>query len=207
MITIKSVPVSDIKDTFLPCQGKLWHDWCRINKELYRLTGQNIEKEKSRKLSELIEKREEQCKNSFSELIQSFVKHLSSSHRTERKYFLKWTQILLDAHVTDSLSSLLQNYHEKWSEVLDLQKKSDKYEKLIPKQAELAKLSNNLQSATCGLEHIFREMAQIYEAHKSLNKPPNAEQTDWSKYPELAAELMISGHPMELMDGDAGHVL
>ncbi|KAI3359330.1 hypothetical protein L3Q82_002840 [Scortum barcoo] len=30
--------------------------------------------------------------------------------------------------------------------------------------------------------------------------------TDWSKYPELAAELMISGHPMELMDGDAGHV-
>ncbi|KAK7888751.1 hypothetical protein WMY93_024311 [Mugilogobius chulae] len=77
---------------------------------------------------------------------------------------------------------------------------------LKSKQAELAKLSNDLQSATCGLEHIFREMAQIYEAHKSLDKPPNSEQTDWSKYPELAAELMISGHPMELMDGDAGHV-
>ncbi|KAJ0065782.1 hypothetical protein NL108_018497 [Boleophthalmus pectinirostris] len=49
-------------------------------------------------------------------------------------------------------------------------------------------------------------MAQIYEAHKSLNKPPEEKWTDWSKYPALAAELMISGHPMELMDGDAGHV-
>ncbi|KAK7884541.1 hypothetical protein WMY93_027664 [Mugilogobius chulae] len=60
--------------------------------------------------------------------------------------------------------------------------------------------------ATCGLEHIFREMGQIYEAHVSLKKQPKDEATDWSKYPELAAELMISGHPMELMDGDAGQV-
>ncbi|KAK7938600.1 hypothetical protein WMY93_001926 [Mugilogobius chulae] len=67
-------------------------------------------------------------------------------------------------------------------------------------------MSKNLQSATCGLEHIFREMGQIYEAHVSLKKQPKNEATDWSKYPELAAELMISGHPMELMDGDAGQV-
>uniref|UniRef100_A0AAV2K2E0 VLIG-type G domain-containing protein n=1 Tax=Knipowitschia caucasica TaxID=637954 RepID=A0AAV2K2E0_KNICA len=59
---------------------------------------------------------------------------------------------------------------------------------------------------TCGLEHIFREMAQIYEAHKCLDKAQTEVQTDWSKYPQLAAELLISGHPMELMDGDAGHV-
>ncbi|KAK7884536.1 hypothetical protein WMY93_027659, partial [Mugilogobius chulae] len=49
-------------------------------------------------------------------------------------------------------------------------------------------------------------MGQIYEAHVSLKKQPKNEATDWSKYPELAAELMISGHPMELMDGDAGQV-
>nr|XP_033501545.1 interferon-induced very large GTPase 1-like [Epinephelus lanceolatus] len=49
-------------------------------------------------------------------------------------------------------------------------------------------------------------MGQIYEAHASLQKQTTRGQTDWSKYPELAAELMISGHPMELMDGDAGHV-
>lgn len=49
-------------------------------------------------------------------------------------------------------------------------------------------------------------MGQIYEAHASLQKQPMRGETDWSKYPELAVDPMISGHPMELMDGDAGHV-
>ncbi|XP_047426870.1 LOW QUALITY PROTEIN: interferon-induced very large GTPase 1-like [Mugil cephalus] len=49
-------------------------------------------------------------------------------------------------------------------------------------------------------------MGQIYEAHQALKKQPNSGQTNWSKYPKLAADLMISGRPMELMDGDAGHV-
>uniref|UniRef100_A0A3B3ZM61 VLIG-type G domain-containing protein n=1 Tax=Periophthalmus magnuspinnatus TaxID=409849 RepID=A0A3B3ZM61_9GOBI len=213
MDTVKSVPVSDIKRTFLQCQDKLWHDWCRIKKELYCLKG-NVEMERSKKQSELKRLREDQCKVS-SELIKSFVTHLSSSHPTEREYFLKWTQILLDAHATNSLSSILQKYNQKWSELLALKKKPHRSDELKSKQeelelkskqTELVKLSNDLQSATCGLEHIFREMAQIYEAHKSLNKAPKDEQTDWSKYPELAAELMISGYPMELMDGDAGHV-
>ncbi|KAK2894130.1 hypothetical protein Q8A73_016614 [Channa argus] len=100
----------------------------------------------------------------------------------------------------DDLSLLLQHYDEKWSEVLDLKKKHDKSDLLKIKQSELEEMSKKLQSSTFGLEHIFREMGQIYEAHKALNE------TDCSKYPELAAELMISGHPMELMDGDAGHV-
>ncbi|KAJ0065776.1 hypothetical protein NL108_018282 [Boleophthalmus pectinirostris] len=202
---IESVKESDIKKTFLPCQGQMWHDWCRINKELNRLKG-NVEMEKSRKLREQQRLREEQCKVSCSELMKSFITHLSTSDPTEREYFLKWTQILLDAHAKGSLSLILQKYDQKWSEVLELKKKLDKSDELESKQAELAKLSKDLQSATCGLEHIFREMAQIYEAHKSLNKPPEEKWTDWSKYPALAAELMISGHPMELMDGDAGHV-
>ncbi|KAM6905376.1 LOW QUALITY PROTEIN: interferon-induced very large GTPase 1-like [Xenentodon cancila] len=49
-------------------------------------------------------------------------------------------------------------------------------------------------------------MGQIYEAHESQKKQTQSQQTEWVKYPELAADLMISGHLMELMDGDAGHV-
>ncbi|KAK2894132.1 interferon-induced very large GTPase 1-like isoform X4 [Channa argus] len=196
---LQEMDVSKIKDQFLPCQGELWHKWCRINKELYHLKG-NIEEEKCRKKHELIQIRQKQCSASCSLLMKLFIENLSSLPTTEKQYFLKWTQILIDALSTDDLSSILQSYDEKWSEVLDLKKKHDKSDLLKIKQSELEKISNKLQSATFGLEHIFREMGQIYEAHKALN------QTDWSKYPELAAELMISGHPMELMDGDAGHV-
>uniref|UniRef100_A0A671V2L8 VLIG-type G domain-containing protein n=1 Tax=Sparus aurata TaxID=8175 RepID=A0A671V2L8_SPAAU len=174
-----------IKDTFLQCQGQLWSKWCRTNKELYRLTG-HIEKEKSKRENELKQIRQDQCKASCSELMKLLVGNLSSLKSTDREYFLKWTQILMD--------------------VLALKKKHDKSDQLQMKQKELEEISTKLQSANFGLEHMFREMGQIYEAHKSLDKQPTSGQTDWSKYPELAAEQMISGHPMELMDGDAGHV-
>ncbi|XP_073351223.1 interferon-induced very large GTPase 1-like isoform X1 [Pagrus major] len=195
----------EIKDTFLKCQGQLWSKWCGTNKELYRLTG-HIEKEKSEKEQQLKRIREDQCKASCSELMKLFIESLSSLKSTDREYFLKWTQILMDALCTDDLSSILQSYDDKWSEVLSLKKKHDKSDQLKMKRNELEEISTKLQSASFGLEHIFREMGQIYEAHKSLKKQPTSGQTDWSKYPELAAELMISGHPMELMDGDAGHV-
>uniref|UniRef100_A0AAV2KN06 VLIG-type G domain-containing protein n=1 Tax=Knipowitschia caucasica TaxID=637954 RepID=A0AAV2KN06_KNICA len=184
--------------------GKLLQDWCRINKEQYRLCG-DIEKEKCKKQNELQKIREDQCQASKSDLIQIFVRHLSSLSPTEREYFLTWTQILMDTHAIENMSSVQQKYQQTWTEFLALKKAADRSSDLKCKQAELGQISSNLQSVMYGLEHIFREMEQIYEAHKSLSKPPKME-PDWSKYPELAAELMISGHPMELMDGDAGHV-
>ncbi|KAK9535489.1 hypothetical protein VZT92_007867 [Zoarces viviparus] len=92
-----------------------------------------------------------------------------------------------------------KQYQRETEALLDRLQLPDKHQqKLSP--------ADFFKSATFGLEHIFREMGQIYEAHASLKKQPERGQTDWSKYPELAAELMISGHPMELMDGDAGQV-
>uniref|UniRef100_A0A3B4Y2U1 VLIG-type G domain-containing protein n=1 Tax=Seriola lalandi dorsalis TaxID=1841481 RepID=A0A3B4Y2U1_SERLL len=202
---LQGMEVSEIKDKFLPCHGRLWHEWCRIKKELYHLKG-NVEKDKSEKEQELMKIRKEQCDASCSKLVKLFIESLSSLPSTDKEYFLKWTQILIDALSTDDLMSILQSYDEKWSEVLDLKKKRDKSDLLKRKQTELEQISTKLQSATFGLEHIFREMGQIYEAHESLQKQTKRSRTDWSKYPELAAELMISGHPMELMDGDAGYV-
>ncbi|XP_054464186.1 interferon-induced very large GTPase 1-like [Anoplopoma fimbria] len=202
---LQGLDVSKIKDTYLPCQGKLWHEWCKVNKELYHLKG-NIEYEKCKKQQKLMEIRQNQLTLSCSNPIKLFIESLSSLSATDREYFLKWTQILIDALSTDDLSSILQAYFKKWAEVLDLKKKHDKSDLHKRKQTELDEISAKLQSATFGLEHIFREMGQIYEAHASLQRPTTMGPTDWSKYPELAAELMISGKPMELMDGDAGHV-
>ncbi|XP_072224416.1 interferon-induced very large GTPase 1-like isoform X2 [Leuresthes tenuis] len=202
---IQGMDVSKIKDTFLPCQGQLWHEWCRINKELYHLKG-HIEKEKGQKEQQLKHIRQKQCAASNSELMKSFTESLVGLPPKAKEYFLKWTQILIDGLSTDDLSSILQNYDETWSEVLTLKKKHDKSALLKNKQTELEQLSKKLQSATFGLEHIFREMGQIYEAHKSQKEQTHRKPDDWVKYPELAADLMISGHPMELMDGDAGQV-
>ncbi|XP_013763490.1 interferon-induced very large GTPase 1, partial [Pundamilia nyererei] len=198
-----NMDVSKIKDDFLPCQGQLWHQWSKIHRELFHLRGE-IEMEKSKRDKELMGIREKQCAASCSELMQLFIGSLSSLPPTDRAHFLKWTQIFIDALSTDDLSSILQSYDEKWSEVLVLTNKQDKSDLLLKTQTELEDISKKLQSVTFGLEHIFREMGQIYEAHKTTQR--ENKHSDWSKYPELAAQLMISGHPMELIDGDAGHV-
>ncbi|XP_047213276.1 interferon-induced very large GTPase 1-like [Girardinichthys multiradiatus] len=202
---IERMDVSEIKEKFLPCQGQLWYEWCKINKELYHLKG-HIEKEMVQKRQQLKEIRQKQCNMSNNEMMRLFTESLERLPPNDREYFLKWTQILIDALSKDDLSSILQSYDETWSEVLVLKNKHEKSAQLNEKQAELEHLSKKLQSATFGLEHLFREMGQIYEAHKFLERPSLGRQTEWTKYPELAADLMIKGHPMELMDGDAGHV-
>ncbi|XP_019222930.1 interferon-induced very large GTPase 1 isoform X2 [Oreochromis niloticus] len=214
LLSKDNMDVSKIKDEFLPYRGDLWHQWSKIHKELYHLRG-DIEKEKSKKQQELMNIRQKQCAASCSKLMKFFIESLKSLPPADKEHFLKWIQILMDDLATDDLSVILKSYDEKWSEVLALKNKSDKLEELaltdkqkksdllMKKQTELEEISKKLQSATFGLEHIFREMGQIYEAHRAIGE---SRHTDWSKYPELAAQLMISGHPMELMDGDAGHV-
>ncbi|KAL0199090.1 hypothetical protein M9458_007630, partial [Cirrhinus mrigala] len=57
-----------------------------------------------------------------------------------------------------------------------------------------------------GLEHIMREIGQIYESCSSVKNNKKDLQIHFSSLPRLAAEMMISGFPLELMDGNAGHV-
>uniref|UniRef100_A0A8C2CD95 Up-regulator of cell proliferation-like domain-containing protein n=1 Tax=Cyprinus carpio TaxID=7962 RepID=A0A8C2CD95_CYPCA len=45
--------LTKIKESFLPHQGKLWHQWCQNNKELHRPQGEKIEMEISRKNTEI----------------------------------------------------------------------------------------------------------------------------------------------------------
>ncbi|XP_056880315.1 interferon-induced very large GTPase 1-like isoform X2 [Takifugu flavidus] len=205
MDLIKGRDVSAIKEKFLTCQGEMWQKWCDTNKKQYRLKDQ-AEMDKSQKQQKLKEIREIQCRNFCGELVNVFVEGISSLTPSEKEYFLKWTQLLIDDLTTENVSSILQNYDGTWSEVLMLKEKTEQSDQLRAKQQELEQISEKLHKATFGLEHIYREMGQIYEAHASLQKQPLTGQTDWSQYPELAAELMISGHPIELMDGDAGHV-
>ncbi|KAM6957865.1 interferon-induced very large GTPase 1-like [Aplochiton taeniatus] len=203
---LKGVALSNIKATYLPCQGKLWHDWCQKNKELYRLK-ENLEMEKSKIHQELKVIRLKQRGSEFSDLMQYFFTFLRSMPSNEKTYFLKWIGILLDELCTEELSEIHREYNKVWSEVLTLKKTRTEPDLLKIRQAALEAVSENLQSATIGFEHILREMGQIYEAHASLSKEKTlTNKMNISYLPELAADLMISGHPMELMDGDAAHV-
>ncbi|KAG7326062.1 hypothetical protein KOW79_010987 [Hemibagrus wyckioides] len=207
MSLLKGNEVSKLKERFLPCQGKLWHAWCEMNKDLHRLHGDNLEDQKAAKQKRMKQIREEQHKHRLSGLMEQFISSLFCLGENERLFYLKWIGILLDKRTSDDLSELYGKYNEKWKAVLDLKKKHDKSYQMKEEQKKLEAISEKLNAATFGLEHILREMGQIYESFISVPKPKErSKEKTFTSLPKLAAELLKSGHPLELMDGDAAHV-
>ncbi|XP_073688713.1 interferon-induced very large GTPase 1-like [Garra rufa] len=205
MSLLKKKDLRENKESFLPHQGKLWHEWCQKNKELHQPQGDKKISEDIRK-TEMKKIRQNQFTSDISELMKLFVKEMNSDDKREKMFFLKWLRILLDEYISSDLSSLHHKYYEKMSTVLQLKENNDKSQKPKTEQTELEKISEDLQAATFGLEHIMREIGQIYESCSSVKKNKKDLQVHYSSLPSLAAEMMISGFPLELMDGDAAHV-
>uniref|UniRef100_A0A8C1UY15 VLIG-type G domain-containing protein n=1 Tax=Cyprinus carpio TaxID=7962 RepID=A0A8C1UY15_CYPCA len=153
----------------------------------------------SRKNTEI---RHQQHEFHISDFIKCFIKEINLYDQHQKVFFLKWLKILLDEHTSADLSALHHKYDVKWSTVLQLKEKH-KFQYL---KTELETISEDLQAAALGLEHIMREIGQIYESCLSVKKNKKDLQVHFSSLPSLAAEMMISGSPLELMDGDAAHV-
>ncbi|XP_065134350.2 interferon-induced very large GTPase 1-like [Paramisgurnus dabryanus] len=202
---LENKSLTEIKESFLPCQGKLWHQWCQKNKELHRPQGEDIEQEISRTRTEMKKIREEQHESLKSEFLKFFITQINSSD-DNRKFFIKWLKIHLDEFTSADLSTLNHKYNKMWLKALKLKENNCKSENVKTEQAELERISEELQAASFGLEHIMREIGQIYESCSSVKKNKTDLQSNFSSLPSLAAEMMICGFPLELMDGDAAHV-
>ncbi|XP_073678862.1 interferon-induced very large GTPase 1-like [Garra rufa] len=197
---------STVKETILPCQGKLWHDWCKMKKELHHLGGDNLEEDKSTKHKMMRDIRQKQMEQSLSECMRKFIETMKSQKDDEKKYFLRWMMNLLNDFTSENLCELHKKYHKKSQEVSELKRMPDKSDQLQTEQMNLEKISEQINSTGFGLEHILREFGQIYESWSSVKKIKQGLHFDFCSLPILAAEMMISGFPMELMDGDAAHV-
>ncbi|KAI4872593.1 hypothetical protein NFI96_002179 [Prochilodus magdalenae] len=192
-----------LKNKFLPLQDELWSEWSKYDKEFYRLQSSR-EKSISQKLTEItLEKnriREKQMKElqSLNEFMTQFFKYaLHRDESTERIVMLNWLGKYLAELYTDILTSLNDQYHKTWT---DIRKHKADDENL------LQVISGKIKSATFGIHHIMRETAQIYEAMHEFKKSSTTGGIDLERLPELGAEMMLSGCPIELLDGDVNHI-
>ncbi|CAG8523643.1 18787_t:CDS:2, partial [Racocetra persica] len=68
-------------------------------------------------------------------------------------------------------------------------------------RSEMAEIWKEIDNMSLGLEHFFRELGQIYKIISVQDK-----RVEIMKLPEFYAELLISGHTIELLDGDTGTI-
>ncbi|XP_061403489.1 interferon-induced very large GTPase 1-like [Lethenteron reissneri] len=204
---LKDKPLPSMKETFLPLQGKLWHEWCKKDKEFTRLRvkgDQSVEEYRDSISMEKQSLRQAQLDKGFplNDAIRTFIEILEHQVDTVKAYFLNWLKIYLDNLSKDELSQLHQEYHQVRREMVKSKKETNESSLLATKQAELQKISQKRDASSFGIDHLFREVGQIYEASQTLR----IADTHLAALPGIAADFMLSGFPLELVDGDASHV-
>ncbi|XP_077303275.1 up-regulator of cell proliferation-like [Lithobates pipiens] len=194
---IKIQDVAQYKRQTLKLQGDLWKQLSKIEKELCRMKNQgeeNAEKYQSALLKKCNNLHSEQYKHQTPKGIQMFTEALTDLSRKERQHFLKWMKFKLDAIARANLTELQSTYKEKCTNTAH--------------RKELQDLDQKLSDSSLGIEHFLRELGQFYEAESSMTKLKQIErhQKKFSKLPRIAAELLLDGFPLELIDGDASNI-
>ncbi|XP_006925382.3 interferon-induced very large GTPase 1-like, partial [Pteropus alecto] len=209
MALLKHKKISQVKENLLPLQGQLWHLWCKKDKELYHLRekgNRSIEQHKSEIEAEKQRIRCQQLTRAFplNELMQSVLLILRKHSETQTSlYFLQWLSAFLDNLTAGHLEKLNEKKKSLWSEIQTKKQTAPNSDKLKVWQDKIEALSIEISDCTLGIEQFLREAGQIYEALEETNSIKDILLTS---LPQIAADLMISGVPIELMDGDASYV-
>lgn len=199
------------KEKLLLLQGEgMWLKWAKEDKEEYRQINRGNKEvmeygaekgEEKRKIRQLQLKKVQ----SLCPLMKTFIRTLSNPKLESRvrKYFLQSLKLWLDEQSRGKISDLRRLYHEKRVQLGEFEEHKNE-EKIIEAQEEASEIQDKLVKASFGLEHILRELGQVYEAVQ--DSPHNPQFDLYLSLPSIAADLLIDGYPLELMDGDAAHV-
>lgn len=194
----------EIKEKVMPLHGKLWHDWCKFDKEIKSGSPNSMDEN----MRNQIECRKLQVGQINKQVMLLLEQLLAHDNITVCRYFLTWLQIQWNNIKWQVLPSLRSTYQQKWLAFCSKQGIS---------KEELQKVESNLKNATLGLEHFFRELGQIYEATIEYVPDENSTSLEQDKsparyndivkrLPAFVAKLLLNGHPVELIDGDAAHI-
>ncbi|KAK7797717.1 hypothetical protein U0070_020801 [Myodes glareolus] len=209
MALLAKQTLSKIKENLLPLQGQLWHTWCKKDKELYHLRekgNRSIEQHKSDIDIQKQKIRYEQLEKAFplNDVMRSFLTILQEHDEAPAKhYILHWLGHFLHNLTKGHLEKLQQKQRSLWSMVQTEKHKKYKSNSLTTWQNQIEAISTEIHDCTFGTEHLLREVGQIYEA---LEETACTRDKSFFSLPQIAADLMISGLPIELMDGDASYV-
>ena len=217
MQQIISLPAHEAKLKMLPLQGPdLWHKWATLDKESYRQLARNKNIDVYSKDMETKKKAVRQNQFNFTvkptPVMKAFLTNLVYYDGIVRFYFLHWLKMLLDDHSRTVLPTLNNAYQKTRADLLKAKAENksehEDSEIVIQLKEKLKEQNEQLVNASFGLEHFFREMGQMYEARMdmTLKRVSRDLQDEVIIFPQIMADLMSEGYPVELMDGDAAHV-
>ena len=194
-----------IKETQLPLQNQNSLRCLTEHLKMSIKVGLDVE-ESDRKSMYRIRETQIQCFNNSSESMSKFIRLLvfNINRLSFLKYILLWLARLFDSHS----NKLLPNLRQKLNSTFERDRLiHDSHEQ---KGKQLMEAEHDLSNASCGVEHLLREVAQVYESVSCSTEANRRIKEKTMKLtlhlPFIAAKLLISGYPFEILDGDAGYL-
>ena len=207
--TIEHIPMKEMKNKMVPLQGpKLWCKWAAINKRQTRKKPEDMgnmgmeefDKFESQEKTAIRRTQLEKATN-LSPVMTQFINVLKNASSEVRAYFLQWLKMYLDDHsrkVLPELQEECKNLHNK------IHSSEVAFEDQETIRKDLFEKEKVLIDASFGVEHLFRELGQIYECTIEIGN--DDEKSKVAMFPKIAAWLLLKGHPLEIVDGDAAHI-
>ncbi|XP_063411431.1 interferon-induced very large GTPase 1-like [Mytilus trossulus] len=202
---------SSIKAQLLPLQGEPLKEWSQNLKTVNKSSKYKTIQENGLIRNKMIEARQTQfhiCEN-LGPFMSMFIDKILQilPYEKETKVFVVWLKMFFDERSQHIIPEYLERYKSKWQELKYVQDQKDSKATVDRLQHQLSKREYELAEASFGLEHLCREMGQMYEAMMESNLPtPVKYQTIKSSLPHISAKLLLMGHPFEVMDGDTAIV-
>ena len=170
-----------------------------LEREKYCPKRQGIKRDVD-EIYEDIEAEKEAQKQSFTRLDERILHYLNSiavMDETERNLALDKIKHQLDKMSLQVMARLHQEYRVA---SLNLQKKRkktcNKSDTRSSEEERLKQLEESISECSFGLEHVIRELAQLHQLYEI---PTN-------DYAGAAAEMLLSGQPLELLNGDSSYI-
>ena len=206
MIEIQDIPLAEAKEAIVPLQGpRFWQKWATVNKKQNLMKLEDSESlgienffSKKRQEKDNIRKQQQAKAKQLSPVIEVFMRILVNEPDIITSYFLQWLKFMMD----DRSRKLLPDLQKECQTTREKLRNADPSNQEQLKEL-LQKQSEKLIRASFGVEHLLREIGQIYESTIEMT---HGQPRDVKNLPKIAAKLLISGMPLEIVDGDASHI-
>ena len=190
-----------VKRDILPRQGSTWASWSKQDKEYYRMERRGtvrVDKYAADLEKEKANLRLQQLAFPIAPEVQLFINCLIWFDKETRKYFLQILKLKLDMKSVVNLSTLREKYKKVHEEGTSEQR-----------EHRLRQIAQDITNSSLGLEHLFREIGQIYESLTNAIQELDTvhRNTDClGKLSDMMSDLLVEGYPIEIIDGDAAYV-
>ncbi|XP_072406616.1 interferon-induced very large GTPase 1-like [Chiloscyllium punctatum] len=199
---IEGKAINQFKSESMSFQGHTWQQISKIEKEQCRPKNRE-EKSVQVYCNDLEEEKSKLQKQQRAKGISADMKRFIAAltHSDERKYMLQWMKFGLDSKSRETLSVLHDKYKALYEKSQEQSQQKDSTTNKL-----LQQLDQQITANALGLEHFMREIGLIYETLIKQEYHNKEESRLVQMLPDIVANLLLDGFPLELVDGDVSNI-